>query len=141
MLLADDFLNYGLQALMIQETHLKGHGVLNIKSTCGKNLKLYYSGNDTLSRNGVGIIVPNSTKCSYLPISYRIIMVKVENEKITINLISAYCPTNDNTRKKIDDTIKFYDSLTDVIKTTKEKESFRWRFECQNKVPKLSTYT
>ena len=123
MLLADDFLAYNLNALMIQETHLKGQGVLELKSSTGKQVRLYYSGNEKNSSNGVGIIVPPETNCNFLPISDRLIMLTILDQKIKINLISAYAPTSDRTSKNPEDTVKFYENLSSVIKKTKCKET------------------
>ena len=122
MLLADDFHNYKMKAIMVQETHMKGQGILDIKSSKGKTARLYYSGHSSKSNHGVGILVAPETQCEFFPISERIIMLKIKNEKIHINLISSYGPTSEQTRRKPEGTVKFYNNLSSIINKTKLKE-------------------
>ena len=68
-MIADDFEKYNLTALMLQETHLKGYGVLTIKSSSNKEYMLYYSGNAEKSDCGVGIAVPSNRKVTFSPIN------------------------------------------------------------------------
>ena len=44
--LAEDFENYNLDVLCIQETHLRGTSTLNLKREKGRSLKLFYTGTD-----------------------------------------------------------------------------------------------
>ena len=97
-LIADDFKAYQLKAMLIQETHMKNEGMLNLLSTDGDKYHLYYSGHKSKSIHGVGIIVCNKTKVRFTPISDRICMITTKfDNNIQINLISAYAPTLDTT--------------------------------------------
>ena len=123
MLLADDFYKYNLQALMLQETHMKGNGVLDIKSTTGKTVRLYYSGHKERSSQGVGILVEPTTDCDFTPISSRLMMLTIKNETIQTNLVSAYAPTNKRTIKNPEKTAQFYNNLTSIVNKVKKKEA------------------
>ena len=59
---AVDFENYNLDVLCIQETHLRGTDTLNLKGEKGKSLKLFYTGSETDSHHGIGILVENKKK-------------------------------------------------------------------------------
>ena len=122
MLIADDFFQYKMSALMLQETHLKGHGAIDIKSSKGKTVRLYYSGHSKKSSNGVGILVDPKTECDYTPISSRLMLLKIENGNTPINLISAYGPTSKKTEENPEATIQFYNDLSGIINKIKEKE-------------------
>ena len=54
-MVADDFEKYNMTALLLQETHLKGYGVLTLKSSTNKEYLLYYSGHADKSESGVRI--------------------------------------------------------------------------------------
>ena len=92
--LVDDFERYKLTILAIQETHLKGFGVIAIKSSTNKEYLLYYSGNTTKSENGVGIIIPKTKNVNFTPYNDRIcqITTKINNTQ-TLNIICVYAPT------------------------------------------------
>lgn len=122
MMIADDFFRYGLKALMIQETHIQGSGFLDMKSSNGKTVRLYYSGHKTRSIHGVGIMVDINTNCEFQPITSRLMVLTV-NDNIKTNLISAYAPTNQKTKKYPDKTSSFYNKLSSIIKKMKEKEA------------------
>ena len=121
MLLADDFLKYNMKALMIQETHMQGNGLIDIKSTEGNTVRLYYSGHNKKSTQGVGIMVHPNTKCEFLPVSSRIMMLTIKNEEVVTNLISAYAPTNGKTIDNPEKTAQFYNKLSSIINKTRQK--------------------
>ena len=123
LLLADDFLKYNMKALLIQETHLQGSGVLDIKSTNGKVVRLYYNGHQSRSIQGVGILVHPNVNCSFTPVSSRIMMLRIYSEGIETCLISAYAPTNDSTTKYPEITSDFYNKLTSTIAIVKSKDA------------------
>ena len=123
MMIADDFLKYGLKALMIQETHMQGNGFLDMKATNGKKVRLYYSGHKTKSIHGVGIVVDMNTKCEFQPVSSRLMVLTVNDSSIKTNLISAYAPTNQKTKKYPEKTSSFYNKLSSIVKKMKEKEA------------------
>ena len=98
-LIADDFKEYRLKVMLVQETHMKNEGMLNLSSTDGEKYNLYYSGHKSKSIHGVGIIVCNKTKVRFTPVSDRICMVTIKEDKNSqINLISAYAPTMETTK-------------------------------------------
>ena len=90
-MLANDFVNYRMSALCIQETHLPGSGVENIVSSTGKQLYLHYSGHATDSINGVGIILDTNKLVHFKPISDRICQIetKINNNQI-LTLINTH---------------------------------------------------
>ena len=61
-MLANDFEQYNMSALCIQETHMQGHGVEEIMSSSGNKYLLYFSGHIKKSINGVGLIVERNKK-------------------------------------------------------------------------------
>ena len=77
---------------------------MNIKSSKGKNLKLYYSGHADQSIEGVGIIVDEETQCKFNPVSSRVLIVTITNNSIKTNLITAYSPTNETTKNNLEET-------------------------------------
>ena len=66
-LIADDFKSYGL-TMILQETHMKCHGIQILTSTTGEKCYLYYSGHKNKSINGVGIVVEAKSKVNFRPI-------------------------------------------------------------------------
>ena len=122
-LIADDFKSYGITAMLLQETHMKGHGVQTLTSTNGEKCYLYYSGHESKSINGVGIVVETKSKVNFRHISSRICMLtnKISNSR-QISLISAYAPTLERTQKSPEETINFYNELSSVIKLTNSRD-------------------
>ena len=77
---AEDFVRFNLLALTTQETRIKRHGAEYIKTTTGKTLIHYYSGNDNDSKNGVGIIVDEKTQATFTPVDDRLCLIKIKTE-------------------------------------------------------------
>ena len=123
-LIADDFIAYNLTIMAIQETNMKNHGVCKIKSTSGKELYLYYSGQEEQSKYGVGFIVDPKCILKFIPVSDRICMIttKISN-KHQVNIISAYAPTLETTKNSPDITANFYEELESVIKLTNSRDT------------------
>ena len=67
-MLKNDFEKYQLHILTIQEIHMKGTGIVTLKSNNNKNLNLFYSGHEEKSINGVGIIVSSNHKSNFKPV-------------------------------------------------------------------------
>ena len=93
-----DFDSYKLDLLAVQETHLKGNGILSINNiNCSKEFKLHYSGIpiDSKEKNfhGVGIITKRDFDGVFTPVSERICFCKFELHKVNYVVISAYAPT------------------------------------------------
>ena len=121
-MLADDFEKYQMDALTIQETHMKGYGAITLTSSTGKNYLLYYSGNETKSRNGVGIMIPSTKNVDFTPINDRMcqITTKINNDQI-LHIISAYAPTLESSEKNPEVRENFYNDLDSVIKKHKSR--------------------
>ena len=62
---AVDFENYNLDVLCIQETHLRGTKTLDLKREKGKSLTLFYTGPETDSHHGIGILIENKKKAFF----------------------------------------------------------------------------
>ena len=105
---------------MIQETHIKRNGTQDIVSSSGQVARLYYSGHKDKSIQGVGILVKPDT-CEFTLISSRIMLVRLQNDDINTNLISAYAPTSEVTKENPEETVKFYNELTSVIEKQGKK--------------------
>ena len=68
---------------------------------------------------GAGIIVRKNNIIDFKPISERICKITIEMNDIKCNIISAYAPTSERTKKHPEETRKFYELLSDVINKTK----------------------
>ena len=56
MNIADDFCHHQPTAMMIQETHMQGHGPHQLESSSGEKLHLYFFVHKNRSIAGTGII-------------------------------------------------------------------------------------
>ena len=123
-LLADDFERKRLSILAVQETHLKGHGVIELKSMSDKQYKLHYSGHKTKSENGVGFIVERDRKVTFDPISDRIckLTTKINNSE-TLEIICAYAPTLERSEAKPELREAFYTELDSVVQKLKSRNA------------------
>ncbi len=78
---ATDMEHFEMEAMFIQETHMKGNGVMDIRSNSGKYFTLYYNGvkvnnaGGTKNVGGVGIFVKNGYKVNFKEITEMICMV------------------------------------------------------------------
>ena len=121
-MLADDFEKYNMIALAIQETHISGYGAMLLTSSANKSYILYYSGHNKKSENGVGIILPETTKVDFKPINDRICQITTTiNNNQKLHIISAYAPTLDKSEKNKDIREKFYTDLDSIIKKHKSR--------------------
>ena len=123
-LLADDFISKGISVMMIQETKIQKQGMYEIIASNGTKFHLYNSGHASLSTQGVAILVRSDCiSIKFNPISCRVChaVVKLNNKK-QVNVISAYSPTNENTKKCPEQTEKFYDELTSVINKINKRD-------------------
>ena len=110
-LLADDFERKRLSILEVQETHLKGHGVIELMSMSDKQYKLHYSGHKTKSENGVGFISERDRKVTFDPISDRICKLTTKINSETLEIICAYAPTLERSEAKPELREAFYTEL------------------------------
>ena len=118
--LATDFKKYKLDALCIQETHLKGTGLEEFKGKLGNRVKFYFTGSEDNRYHGVGIVVDADRKVLFKRINDRICYVKLLDNNITV--ICAYSPTNENTKKNPLETLNFYTALNDTTNNFSTKD-------------------
>ena len=101
----------------IQEHHLKGTGVIEIRSKDDKDTyELFYTGPDDKRHHRVGIIVRKDLKVDYKEITEKICVVTIKLEKHNKNLkfISTYAPTLEVSEK--DENIReFYGALNNRV--------------------------
>ena len=117
-MLANDFEKYNMTTLAVQETHMKGYGTMTLTSKNGKNYTLYYSGHETKSENGVGIILPSSINAEFQPVCDRICKVRINiNSDLKVDIISVYAPTLDKSEKHPEQRENFYTKLDSVLQT------------------------
>ncbi len=118
--MADDMLKYGLQILAIQETHMQGTGVEEIRTSTGKRkYNLFYTGADNNKHHGVGIIAEKELDAEFRVINDRICMlttkIQTENNTRELAFISTYAHTLVNSEKKPELREEFYEALDRTI--------------------------
>ncbi len=119
MQLADDMKKYNLDILGIQETHLRGTGSIDIKTSDNKEVfELYYTGPKDNSYHGVGIITRKDLQADYKTISEIVCMatIRLEKDKRNLNFISTYAPTLEVSEKNENIRKEYYRSLNDTIR-------------------------
>ena len=80
----------------------------NLQSS-NRNYLLYYSGHETKSINGVGIIVAANRKINFEPISDKICVITTKiNNTHKLIIISVYAPTLETSEKNHDVRDNFY---------------------------------
>lgn len=98
--LADDFIRLDVDVMAIQETMIKKHKNIQIQASNGTRLTLRNSGHSSRSWEGMRILVKESTKISFKPISERICISQIKKSNEKINIMSVYSPTEKETLKK-----------------------------------------
>lgn len=98
--LADDFIRLDVDVMAIQETMIKKHKNIQIQASNGTRLTLRNSGHSSRSWEGMRILVKESTKISFKPISERICIAQIKKSNEKINIMSVYSPTEKETLKK-----------------------------------------
>ena len=121
--LAEDFLHHKLTVMMIQETHIKGEGIYEIKSSNGTILNMFNSGHKSTSYGGTGFIASGDSKATFNPISERISTLTTTFNKRKFVFISVYAPTNECTKKDPNNTKTFYQNLSDIINKTGKNDT------------------
>ena len=95
---------------------------------------IYYCGQESLRRNGVGIIVNKRVQMQYLnPISKKTeISVRFQGKPFNIRVIQAYAPTSNAEEAEVE---RFYEDLQDLLELTPKKRCpFHYRgLECKSK--------
>ena len=109
---------------MIQETHIKETGLHELTSSDGKKVCLYNSGNGAKSIQIAEIITTENTKVTFNLVSERICIITTNtSENIRCHLISAYAPTLENTVRNPDETRIFYEHLSSLINSIKQRDA------------------
>ena len=120
--IANDFYKFRLAAIMVQETSIKETGLHEFTSSDRKKVCLYNSGNGAKSIRGIGIITTENTKVTFNHVSERICIITTNtSENIKCHLISAYAPTLENTVRNPDETHIFYEQLSSLINSIKQR--------------------
>lgn len=91
-----------------------------------KKLHLSFSGSKDKSSKGVAVIVEDGHKADFKPISDRVCLltIAVKND-YKLHIISTFAATMKTTVQNPEETTKFYNSLTSVLKLTKPKDIVR----------------
>ena len=85
---------YKIDILAIQETHLKGTGAIDIRTSDNKEVfDLYYTGPEKNSFHGVGVVVRKDQQADFKNISDRICMatIRLEEDKRDLHFIEPTC--------------------------------------------------
>ena len=120
--LVNDIAKYNLHFLTVQETHMKGSGMIELKSPTNETIHFFYSGHKDKSINGVGVLVNSKYKAEFKPISDRMCMLTIKldpSQRHRLCVISTYAPTQRSTEKDPNVTLDFYDELNATMKQTK----------------------
>ena len=114
-----------MAVLCIQETHMQRYSALSIKSNYGNNYLLNYSGYQTKSINGVGILVEEDRQINFEPILHRVckITIKLTNSGNKLIIIRVYAATLKCSEKDPDTADVFYNELESVIKNVKSRDN------------------
>ena len=116
--IADDMQKYKIDIMWMQEHHLKGTGVIEIRSKDNKNTyELFYTGPKDNKHHGEGVIVRKDLKADYKEITEKMCVVTIKFEKQNRNLmfISTYAPTLKVTEKDKNIREEFYGALTNTV--------------------------
>lgn len=124
--LADDMRKYGIDLLGIQESHLKGTGLIDIKTSDGKETyELFYTGKETNTHHGVGIVAKKDLGAEFKEISDRaceaIIQLESGKNSKKLNFISTYAPTLEVSEKDENQREEHYKTLEDEVKGFSKK--------------------
>ncbi len=117
--LADDMQKYRLEILGIQEHHMKGTGVINIKTSDRKNeYEMYYTGPTVNKYHGVGIVIKKDFQAEFDKISDRICVatISLEKERRNLSFISTYAPTLDVSEKHEEIREQYYQDLEKAVR-------------------------
>jgi exonuclease III len=116
--LAHDMQKYELDILTIQETKLKGLGIIDI----GNEYELFHSSSDNNCYYGCGIICKKDLKVAYKPVSDRICMATIRLDTRKLVVIAAYAPTLESSEKDPSKRETFYNTLQGVISTVPKRD-------------------
>ena len=123
--ITDDFYKLRLAAIMVQETRIKETCLREFTSSDGQKVCLYNSGNGSKLIWGIGIITTENTNGTCNPVWEHICIITIKtSENIKWQLTSAYAPTLENTVKNSDETCIFYEKLSSLINSIKQRDAF-----------------
>ena len=83
---------------------------------------IYYCGQESLRRNGVGIMVNKRVRKAVLGCNLkndRMISVRFQGKPFTIMVIQVYAPTSNAEETEVE---RFYEDLQDLLELTREKD-------------------
>ena len=135
--LGDDFIRLGVDVMAIQETKIQKQESIQIQASDGTRLTLHNSGHSSRSWKGVGILVKDSTKISFKPISERICIAQIKQNNEKMNIMSVYSPTEEETVKKPESTNSFYNRINSVINGINKRDNLiiGGDFNARTKIP------
>ena len=116
--LADDMQTYKIDIMGIQEHHLKGTGVIEIRSKENKDTyELFNTGPNDNKHHGVGIIVRKDLKEDYKETTENIYVATIKLGKQIRNLkfISTYAPTLEVSENDENIREEFYGALNNTV--------------------------
>ena len=119
-----DMETYKTTAIATTETKISAQSnrVQTLRTAEGKVSYSHYLSGSKHTKQGVGLIVRSDTKCSFLPVNYRLCKVIIKIENVQIVIISAYAPTLEIRKKHPQKCEQFYDELQSLIKTVKTRD-------------------
>ena len=100
----------GVDLLGISEIKWTGMGHFT-----SNEYEIYYSGQETLKRNGVAFIYNNEIRICVLvfnPVDYRIATIRMQSKPINITVVQIYAPTSS---AEEEDSDAFYDKVQSVL--------------------------
>ena len=116
-MLVNDFELYKMSPLAVQETHIKGYGIMKLTSNTSKTYILYYSGSQNKSENRVGIILPSDVNAEFDPICEKICKVRIKvNNNLKVDILSVYAPTLNRGEKNPEIRENFYTKLDSILR-------------------------
>ena len=144
--LADDFHQYGVDALGVQETHLRGTGSIDLPiPTNGKpdnQYTIYYTGPEDSSHHGVGIIIKKECNAIFKRVNNRICYITVNNLSACnnsdrkVHILSAYAPTLTNSVKTPKEAEIFYNTLERTVNSIPSRDTL---FICSDTNAQIGT--
>ena len=127
---------YKIDIMGIQEHHLKGIGVMKIRSKDNKDTyELFYTGPNDNKYHRVGVIVRKDLKADYKEITEKncVTTIKLEKHSRNLKFISTYAPTLEVSEKDENIREEFYGALSNTVNgINKRYVNYSRRYECQN---------
>ena len=109
---------YKIYIMGKQEHHLKGTGVIEIKSADNNDTnELFYTGPNDIKHHGVGIIVRKDLKPDYKKIAEKICVatIKLEKQNRNLKFLSTYAPTLEVSEKDENISEEFSGNFNNIV--------------------------